>query len=305
LTSSSSKQIAVIGFGLMGSQIAQVFAQSNFPVRAFDISDDQLRSGYEIIQNGKYGLNSLVSKGRLSRSDAETTLSKIALAKSLEDALIGSDLILEAAIEDLDLKQQIFRQIALTAGKDTVFATNTSTLSISSIAKPFSLDIRKRLLGIHFFNPPQIMKLVEIVKTNDTHESVILKVRELADSIHKTPILVQDIPGFVANRIGLSIFAEASFLLENGTSTVRDIDLAMRLGYGYPMGPFELADLVGLDSRLRNMQALYDSTKDERFRPPETLKRLVREGYLGDPVSKKGSKGGYYEYFSQERPARD
>jgi 3-hydroxyacyl-CoA dehydrogenase len=149
------------------------------------------------------------------------------------------------------------------------------------------------------------MKLIEIVRTKETNYDVISQLQMLSQSLHKTSILVYDTPGFVANRIGISVFAEASSLLEKGIASVRDIDLAMRLGYGYPMGPFELGDLVGLDSRLRNMQALYAATQDERFKPPKLLELLVKDGYLGDPEIKKGSRGGYYEYYNLKRPNRD
>jgi 3-hydroxyacyl-CoA dehydrogenase len=233
-------------------------------------------------------------------------LSRISPAGTIEDAICDAGLVIEAAIEDLGAKRKIFREVTLKSNfnEDAIVASNTSTLSISSICEPFPLEIRRRFLGMHFFNPPQIMKLVEIVRTKETDEKVISRLQALSRSLGKTPIVVLDVPGFVANRIGISVFAEASSLLERGVSSVKDIDTAMRLGYGYPMGPFELADLVGLDSRLRNMQALYGATGDERFKPPSMLELLVKQGYLGDPKTKKGSRGGYYEYYGLERTGR-
>jgi 3-hydroxybutyryl-CoA dehydrogenase len=298
-------KVSIIGFGLMGAQIAQVFAQSGYSVRAFDVSDSQLRSGLELIRKGKYGLDNSVLKGRISQAEADRIASNITATSSLEEACKDSEFVLEAAFESLDAKREIFRRAHLVVKKDAVIASNTSTLSIAKISEPFSQEIRARIVGMHFFNPPQVMKLVEIVRTRETLSEIISKVQKVASSLGKTAILVFDTPGFVANRIGISVFAEASSLLENGISTVRDIDLAMRLGYGYPMGPFELGDLVGLDSRLRNMEALYSETKDLRFKPPKLLEKLVSEGYLGDPRTKKGSKGGYYEYFGFERPEKD
>ncbi|MDA4129655.1 MAG: 3-hydroxyacyl-CoA dehydrogenase family protein [Thaumarchaeota archaeon] len=295
------RTVAVLGFGLMGSQIAQIFAQTGLSVRAFDVNSDQLDSGMELVRTGKYGLDSLVSKNRISREDVERVYSRITLTRTIEEASTGADLILEAAIEELQVKQEIFRKVALTSGSDTILASNTSTLTISQIAEPLPLETRKRLIGMHFFNPPQITKLVEIVKTKEVEDVVISRVQAITRELHKTPIVVVDTPGFVVNRIGLSAYAEASALLERGVSSVKDIDLAMKLGYGYPMGPFELADLVGLDSRLRNMQSLYESTRDDRFKPPRILEQLVKEGYLGDPAAKKGSKGGYYEYYNFDR----
>jgi 3-hydroxyacyl-CoA dehydrogenase len=241
----------------------------------------------------------------MSLAEANRVLSRIIPATTIEDASTDVDLVLEAAIEDLETKRKIFSRAALSSGRDAIFASNTSTLSISNISEPFGIEIRKRFVGMHFFNPPQVMKLIEIVRTKETNYDVILQLQMLGQSLHKTSILVYDTPGFVANRIGISVFAEASSLLEKGIASVRDIDLAMRLGYGYPMGPFELGDLVGLDSRLRNMQALYAATQDERFKPPKLLELLVKDGYLGDPEIKKGSRGGYYEYYNLKRPNRD
>lgn len=289
----------------MGAQIAQVFSQGGYLVKGYDVSEAQLRSGLELIRKGRYGLKNSVAKGRMSEEEADGIDSRITLENSLDQACQGADLILEAAIEDLKTKQEIFRKASQVSEKDAILATNTSTLSISKISEAFSPQIRSRIVGLHFFNPPQIMKLVEIIRTEETNELVVSKLKEVSSSIHKTAIVVFDTPGFVANRIGISVFAEASSLLEKGVASVRDIDLAMRLGYGYPMGPFELGDLVGLDSRLRNMQALYAETHDARFKPPSMLEKLVSEGYLGDPKVKKGSKGGYYEYYGLKRPSEE
>jgi 3-hydroxybutyryl-CoA dehydrogenase len=209
------------------------------------------------------------------------------------------------AVEDLKVKQKIFQKAAALAEANAVLATNTSTLSIAKIGKDLSPRVKKRLAGMHFFNPPQVMKLVEVVKTKETSEETLGKIQEIVRALGKVPILVQDNPSFVANRIGISVFAEASQLLEHKIASVRDIDLSMRLGYGYPLGPFELGDLVGLDARLRNMKTLYAQTKDPRFRPPRILRKLVIEGYLGDPKTKPGSKGGYYEYFGLKRPSEE
>jgi 3-hydroxybutyryl-CoA dehydrogenase len=286
----------------MGSQIAQVFSQAGYHVKGYDVSDSQLRSGLELIRKGKYGLQNCVSKGRMTKDEADSIESRITTESSLDHACQGSDLIIEAAFEDLKIKQGLFRRASEASNQDAILASNTSTLSISKISEVFSPEVRSRFAGLHFFNPPQVMKLVEIVRTQDTSEGVVSKLKDVSLSIKKTPIVVLDSPGFVANRIGISVFAEASSLLEKGVANVRDIDLAMRLGYGYPMGPFELGDLVGLDSRLRNMQALFVETRDERFKPPSILQKLVQEGYLGDPKMKNGSKGGYYEYYGLKRP---
>jgi 3-hydroxybutyryl-CoA dehydrogenase len=298
-------QISIVGFGLMGAQIAQVFAKAGYSVKAYDVSEKQLHSGMELIRSGKYGLENFVAKGKITHAHAEAVAARISTVSSLEEACQDSEFVLEAAYESLEAKREIFSKANAVASNDSVLASNTSTLSIAKISEPFLPEVRARSIGMHFFNPPQVMKLVEIVRTKDTQSDIISKVQAIASSLRKTGIVVFDTPGFVANRIGISVFAEASSLLENGVASIRDIDLAMRLGYGYPVGPFELGDLVGLDSRLRNMEAMYSETKDTRFKPPKILEKLVSEGYLGDPKTKKGSKGGYYEYFGLNRPSDD
>ncbi len=295
------KKVAIIGFGLMGAQIAQVFAQAGYQVSAYDVSEEQLYSGLELVKTGRYGLQANVAKGRMSQEESNKVISRIILAKRMEDALFDADIVLEAAIEDPKIKREILESANRFSRPDTILATNTSTLSISKLSDHFPPDVRGRILGMHFFNPPQVMKLVEIVRTRETNPDIVSQVQDLALKLKKTPITVLDIPGFVANRIGISVFAEASSLLEKGVASVRDIDLAMRLGYGYPMGPFELGDLVGLDARLRNMEALYKETQDEKFKPPNILRKLVAAGYIGDQKTKKSSKGGYYEYYNLKR----
>jgi len=302
---SRPEKISVIGFGLMGAQISQVFALSGFDVSAYDVTEDRLSNGLGLIKSGKYGLEASVAKSRISRETADIAFSRISTTISLEKALDHAQFVLEAAVEELKVKQEIFRKASKLASSGAVLASNTSTLSISRIGERLTPDERSRLAGMHFFNPPQIMKLVEVVRTKKTSTDVISQIQTVVSTMGKTPIVVLDYPGFVANRIGISVFAEASELLEKGIANVRDIDLSMKLGYGYPMGPFELGDLVGLDARLRNMKALYAETRDRRFYPPKILKRLVAEGYLGDPKAKPGSKGGYYEYYGLKRPSQE
>ncbi len=301
IDSTSNWRVSIIGFGLMGSQISQVFALHGFRVIGQDVDPNQLVRGMNIIRNGRYGLESSVAKGRISAQEAEEAISRITTTTSLDEALLESDFMLEAVIERLEIKREIFRRAGEISSKQALLATNTSTLSIAKIAQGLPANTRSRIFGMHFFNPPQIMKLVEIVKTDETDEGILKSASVVATKLGKTSIMVKDIPGFVANRIGILVFSEASSLLEKGIATVQDIDNAMKLGYGYPLGPFELGDLVGLDTRLRNMQALYEETKDERFKPPSLLRTLVSEGYLGDPKLRKGSKGGYYEFFGLKR----
>lgn len=298
-------KVTVVGFGLMGAQISQVLSLSGVQVAGYDVSEDVLSRGWDLIKTGKYGLDPSVRRGRISRDEADSAIARISTTTSLENALDHAQFVLEAAVENLKVKQEIFRKAAVFADQDAVIVSNTSTLSIADIGKVLQPADKERVAGMHFFNPPQIMKLIEIVRTRQTNQETISRIQAIAVTLRKTPVLVLDYPGFVANRIGISVFSEASELLERGIANIRDIDLCMRLGYGYSMGPFELGDLVGLDARLRNMKAMYSKTRDEKFRPPRILRRLVAEGFLGDPATKPGSRGGYYEYFNLKRPSED
>jgi 3-hydroxybutyryl-CoA dehydrogenase len=294
-------KIVVIGSGVMGAQIGQILSLAGYEVICYDLNNELLRKAIDLIESGKFGLENSVKSGRISRVDANDAISRIATTTSLENSLDHAEFVIEAAVEDLKVKQKIFKEAAARSDEHAILATNTSTMRVSLIGESLSTRDKERLAGMHFFNPPQVMKLVEIVRTKKTSRATISRIDKVAKSLGKIPIVVFDNPGFVANRIGISIFSEASGLLEKGVANVRDIDLSMRLGYGYPMGPFELGDLVGLDSRLRNMKALYSETGEDKFRPPKILCRLVALGYLGDPKVKQGSKGGYYEYYGFKR----
>ncbi len=280
----------------MGRQIAQVFAQSGHNVRATDENAQMLRSGFDEVSNGPFGVKSAVQKGKISEAEGEKTLSRITTSRSIEDAASGADLAIEAVYENLDLKRQIFHKLDSTCPDQALIASNTSTLSITKISD--RVTKKNRVLGMHFFNPAQITKLVELVQSRETSSETMNKAMQITRDIGKTPIIARDEPGFVANRLGLSLYVEASRMLEQGIATVKDIDTAMKLGYNHPMGPFELADFVGLDTRLRNLEALFSSTGDEKWIPPKKLRELVNQGYLGGPTTKKGSKGGYRTEYS-------
>lgn len=288
-------RVAVVGFGLMGRQIAQVFAQHGHEVKVTDESSAALKLGLDEVAHGPYGIESAIAKAKITREEGTTTLQNIRPASNLEDACGDADLVIEAVYELLSLKQEVFAKLESVARKTALLASNTSTLTVSNIGS--RLSRKDRLLGMHFFNPAQITKLVEIVKTGETSETTIQQAAKIVETIGKTPIMAHDEPGFIANRLGLTLYMEASALLEEGTAKIRDIDLAMKLGYNHPMGPFELADFVGLDTRLRNLEALFQATGDEKWIPPKALREMVNQGYLGDPSRRKGSKGGYQEFF--------
>jgi 3-hydroxybutyryl-CoA dehydrogenase len=292
-------RVAVIGFGMMGRQIAQVFAQRGSEVAVTDENPNALKSGLEEIAHGPYGIESAVVKAKITREEGNKALQKIRPARDLRDACNDADLVIEAVYEHLPLKQEVFAKLESAAPRSALLASNTSTLTVSKIGA--RLSEKDRLLGMHFFNPAQITKLVEIVKTDRTSERTILEATKIVETIGKTPITARDEPGFIANRLGLTLYLEASKLLQEETAKIRDIDLAMKLGYNHPMGPFELADFVGLDTRLRNLEALFQATGDEKWIPPKALREMVNQGYLGDPSRRKGSKGGYHEFFETSR----
>lgn len=287
-------RVAVVGFGMMGRQISQIFAQYGNQVVATDENKQALQAGLDEIANGPFGVKSAISRGKMTSDEGAKTLSSITTSPSIEDACKNVELVIEAVFEDLGLKQRVLAQLDSICPHKVILASNTSTLGISKISS--KLENKDRVLGMHFFNPAQITKLVEIVRAQETSSDTVREASRIAKSIGKTPIVARDEPGFVANRLGLTLYMEASRLLEDGIATIRDIDTAMKLGYNHPMGPFEVADLVGLDTRLRNLEALFNQTSDEKWIPPNTLREMVNQGYLGNPSKRPGSKGGYYEY---------
>jgi 3-hydroxybutyryl-CoA dehydrogenase len=292
-------RVAIIGFGMMGRQIAQVFAQHSNEVKVTDENPVAVKSGLDEIEHGPYGIESAVAKQKISQGEGNKILQRIQPAADLEDACNGADLVIEAVFEHLPLKQEVFTKLESLAPPSALLVSNTSTLAVSRIGS--GLSKKDRMLGMHFFNPAQVSKLVEIIKTDETSERAVQEAVKIVEAIGKTPIVAQDEPGFIANRLGLTLYLEASRLLEEGTARIRDIDLAMKLGYNHPMGPFELADFVGLDTRLRNLEALFQSTGDEKWIPPKALKEMVNQGYLGDRSRRIGSKGGYHEFFETTR----
>ncbi len=284
---------------MMGRQIAQVFAQHGHEIEATDEDQQALKTGINEIADGPYGVHAAVSKGKLTPDQASKALASIRTSSKLDDACKNSSLVIEAAFEDLRLKQNLFQRIESVAPAIAIIASNTSTMSLDKISQKIST--KHRTVGMHFFNPAQITKLVEIVRGTSTSPETIEKASQIVREIGKIPILAQDEPGFIANRLGLTLYLEASKLLEDGVASLQDIDACMRLGYNHPMGPFELADFVGLDTRLRNLESLHHSTNDSKWITPKLLREMVQQGYLGDPSRKKTSKGGYYDYLQIKR----
>ena len=285
--------IAVLGAGTMGHGIAQVAAAAGYVVIMRDVSPDALARGLQSIERN---LAKAIQLKKISEQDREETLQRICPATRLEE--IGSaDLVIEAAPESLELKRNLLREVEPLLGDTCIFATNTSSLSIGDVANGSARP--ENVVGMHFFNPVHIMRLVEIVVGNQTSPAVAAIVREAATRMKKEPITVRDVPGFASSRLGVTLGLEAMRMVEQGVASARDIDTAMELGYNHPMGPLRLTDLVGLDVRLHIAEYLHGKLGSETFRAPDILRRMVSEGKLG-----KKSGEGFYKWDEQETGQR-
>ncbi|HIG86858.1 MAG TPA: 3-hydroxyacyl-CoA dehydrogenase family protein [Planctomycetes bacterium] len=274
------QRAAVLGAGTMGHGIAQVLAQAGIQVCLFDVDEQATSRGLTAIQGN---LDKGVSRGKVTEEDRAAALGRISCATVLGDAIDGVQLVVEAVPEKIELKHSIFAELGA-LGMDVLLASNTSSLSIDKIAE--AAEHPERVLGMHFFNPVHLMKLVEVVRGERTSEQAAQCALDLVGRLGKTPIDVKDAPGFASSRLGIAIGLEAMRMLEEGVASAEDIDTAMTLGYGFPMGPLKLTDLVGLDVRLAIAEHL-SSTLGERFSPPDILREMVARGELG----KKSGKG--------------
>jgi len=284
------KRVAVIGFGTMGSGIAQVVAQAGYEVIARDVADDLLKRGLELIKSGPFGLEKAIERGKITREQAEAVLSRIKVTTDLAAAVKEADFVIEAVFENLDLKKKVFREVDELAPPRAIIVSNTSTLSITALASATKRP--EKVAGMHFFNPAQVMRLVEVIRGLQTSDETVEVVKGFAQKLGKTPIIVnKDVPGFVANRIGFAAILEAIRLYEEGVASAQDIDTAMKLGYNWPMGPLELADLIGLDVLLDANESIYAETRDQKYNPPVILRQMVRAGWLG-----RKTKRGFYTY---------
>ncbi|WP_179315157.1 3-hydroxyacyl-CoA dehydrogenase family protein [Winogradskyella undariae] len=285
------KNIAVIGAGTMGNGIAHTFAQSGFKVNLIDISDTSLKRGMEtIIRN----LDRMVAKEKITEADKSETLSHISTFTNTEEGVKNTDLVVEAATENLDLKLKIFKQLDDVCSEKTILATNTSSISITQIAAVTSRP--EKVIGMHFMNPVPIMKLVEIIRGYNTSEEVTTTVMELSKTLGKTPTEVNDYPGFVANRILMPMINESIETLYNGVAGVEEIDTVMKLGMAHPMGPLQLADFIGLDVCLSILNVMYDGFKNPKYAPCPLLVNMVMAGKLG---VKSGE--GFYDYAESRK----
>jgi 3-hydroxybutyryl-CoA dehydrogenase len=277
--------VAVIGAGTMGHGIAQVAALAGYRVVMRDVDRDSLSRGVRAIEAN---LDKGVRVGKVTDEERDMALQRIRGATTL-DAAADADLFVEAVPERMDLKRETLREVEQIAQRDFVFATNTSSLSITEIAREARHP--SRVVGMHFFNPVHIMRLVEIVVGRETDAETVETVRAVARRMRKEPITVRDVPGFASSRLGVALGLEAMRMLEQGVASAKDIDTAMELGYNHPMGPLRLTDLVGLDVRLSIAEYLHGALGSESFRPPEILRRMVADGKLG-----RKSGEGFYEW---------
>jgi len=287
--SETIETIAVIGAGTMGHGIAQVAAASDFRVLLYDVDRESLARGVSAIETN---LAKGIQRGKLTEEDRDRILQQIHGTTTLQQCATA-DLIIEAAPEKLDLKKDVLRQLESASDTPFIFASNTSSLSITEIAG--SSKRPDAVIGMHFFNPVHIMRLVEIVVGEKTSPETVGTATSVGRKMRKEPIVVKDVPGFASSRLGVVLGLEAMRMFEQGVASAQDIDTAMELGYNHPMGPLKLTDLVGLDVRLNIAEYLHRELGSDAFKPPEVLRRMVSEGKLGKKTGE-----GFYDWSKDD-----
>ena len=279
------KTVMVIGAGQMGSGIAQVCAQSGYQVMVHDIKEEFLDKCFEGINKQ---LTRQVEKQKITKEEMNQTLSRLRKSTDIQEARLA-DLVIEAAVENMEMKKSIFTDLDQYAPEHTILASNTSSLSITEIAA--ATDRPEKVIGMHFMNPVPVMKLVEIIRGLQTAEEVYLSIESMTKKLQKVPIEVNDFPGFISNRVLMPMINEAIYALYEGVASKEAIDEVLKLGMNHPMGPLALADFIGLDTCLYIMETLHDGFGDDKYRPCPLLRKYVKAGWLGKKTGK-----GFYEY---------
>jgi len=275
----------VLGAGTMGSGIAQVMAQAGLTVVICDIEEKFLQKGLSAIEKN---LDRLVNKNKISAEDKEVIKGRIATSLNMAEGA-DADLVVEAIVENLEVKIKTFKDLDRVVKQEAILASNTSALSISALAA--ATNRPDKVIGMHFFNPVPVMQLVEVIRGAATSEETVQAINELAKNLGKTPVVINEAPGFIVNRLLIPMINEAAYALMEGVAKAEDIDTAMKLGANHPIGPLALADMIGIDICLAVMETLYQEFGDSKYRPCPLLRKLVRAGYLGQKSGR-----GFYQY---------
>jgi 3-hydroxybutyryl-CoA dehydrogenase len=292
--------VGVVGAGTMGHGIAQVCSQAGYLVYLVDVNNDVLQKALEAIKKGPFGLTKLVEKGRLNSDQINEILMRIKTTTDYDKFSNKVDIVIEAVPEKPVLKKKIFKLLDEKCPKKTVIASNTSGIMITELAE--AVNRKEKFVGMHWFNPAPVMPLIEVIRGFVTSEETFNLIIQISKKLGKIPIEVKDGPGFYTTRFIAAYLFEAIRLFEEGIAELAGIDEMTKLAFRHPMGPFELMDLIGLDTMLHLGEYIFRITQEPRYHPPLTLRKLVLSGYLGDPRFKPGSKGGWHNYFKHAKP---